>query len=103
MQCSAHSTASVTCALFYSCFYKVFQLILSCGRGFSPAYACRLEKRADGSIDFYYQGPDGQVNSMNCGLVLFGTGRKPIVWDMGLEVTSIYTCMYVFGLYVWHC
>lgn len=49
----------------------------------------KLEKRADGSIDFYYQGPDGQVNSMNCGLVLFGTGRKPIVWDMGLEEVGV--------------
>ena len=50
----------------------------------------RLEKQGDGSINFFYKGPDGEVKSMNAGLVLFGTGRKPIVWDMGLEVcTSI--------------
>lgn len=47
---------------------------------------CRLEKKEDGSIDFFYKGPDGQTKSMNAGLVLFGTGRKPIVHDMGLEV-----------------
>ncbi len=47
---------------------------------------CRLEKKEDGSIDFFYKGPDGQTKSMNAGLVLFGTGRKPIVQDMGLEV-----------------
>lgn len=52
--------------------------------------ACRLEKLEDGSIDFYYRGTDGQVKSMNCGLVLFGTGRKPIVWDMGLEVSLMH-------------
>ena len=47
----------------------------------------RLEKKEDGSIDFYYQGKDGETKCLNCGLVLFGTGRKPIVHDMGLEVT----------------
>ena len=53
---------------------------------------CRLEKKDDGTIDFYYRGNDGQVKSMNCGLVLFGTGRKPIVQDMGLEVSAIGFC-----------
>jgi len=47
---------------------------------------CRLEKKEDGSIDFFYKSPDGQTKCMNAGLVLFGTGRKPIVHDMGLEV-----------------
>ena len=58
---------------------------------------CRLEKQEDGSIDFYYQGKDGETKSLNCGLVLFGTGRKPIVQDMGLEVTfaSQHICPYV--------
>jgi len=51
---------------------------------------CRLEKKEDGSIDFFYKGPDGQTKSMNAGLVLFGTGRKPIVQDMGLEVLFFY-------------
>jgi len=51
---------------------------------------CRLEKKEDGSIDFFYKGPDGQTKSMNAGLVLFGTGRKPIVHDMGLEVLFCY-------------
>ena len=51
---------------------------------------CRLEKKEDGSIDFFYKGPDGQTKSMNAGLVLFGTGRKPIVHDMGLEVLLSY-------------
>ena len=50
---------------------------------------CRLEKKEDGSIDFFYQGKDGETKSINCGLVLFGTGRKPIVWDMGLEVSAV--------------
>lgn len=57
---------------------------------------CRLEKKEDGSIDFYYQGKDGETKSINCGLVLFGTGRKPIVWDMGLEVSALppsFACM----------
>ena len=61
--------------------------------------AClRLEKKEDGSIDFFYKGPDGQVKSMNAGLVLFGTGRKPIVWDMGLEVRISHTCNQAFYL-----
>ena len=49
----------------------------------------RLEKKDDGTIDFYYRGTDGEVKSMNCGLVLFGTGRKPIVHNMGLEVSTM--------------
>lgn len=53
----------------------------------------RLEKKEDGSIDFYYQGKDGETKCLNCGLVLFGTGRKPIVHDMGLEVTLAFPCM----------
>ena len=54
---------------------------------------CRLEKKEDGSIDFYYQGKDGETKCLNCGLVLFGTGRKPIVHDMGLEVTLAFSYM----------
>ena len=50
---------------------------------------CRLDKKDDGSIDFYYQGKDGETKCLNCGLVLFGTGRKPLVHDMGLEVNPL--------------
>lgn len=49
----------------------------------------KLEKKDDGTIDFYYRGTDGEVKSMNCGLVLFGTGRKPIVQNMGLEEVGV--------------
>ena len=49
---------------------------------------CRLEKQQDGTILFFYSGPDGSVKSIKAGLVFFGTGRKPSVDNMGLEVCA---------------
>ncbi|DBB05006.1 TPA: hypothetical protein ACH3X3_010280 [Trebouxia sp. C0006] len=56
---------------------------------YSEHQPIKLEKKEDGSIDFFYKGPDGRTKSMNAGLVLFGTGRKPIVHDMGLEDVGV--------------
>ena len=68
--------------------YAIYQTCLVLKVAETTCCQCRyrLERKDDGTIEFYYRGLDGQTKSMNCGLVLFGTGRKPIVQNMGLEV-----------------
>ena len=72
--------------------YSLVTSVEDCAKsntGKSEQGECRLEQQQDGSVLVHYSNPEGNIKTIKAGLVMFGTGRKPSVDNMGLEVGTL--------------